>query len=256
MTESKGIGGGGNDQVVGTNLVGIILLATDADVRTDGIAAHGAFRLAPPFGERLLQERDRGNKKENVATLRNQFLDQLERRECLAGATGHDELAAIMGHEAIDHVIDSRTLVRTQMLATGGLHGLFGGGNDECGPVDAGIAQILDADAVDGFGRVLEQKLGLFAPVVGGREDHALAERFLAERSIEGVQAALVEIVTFFIELALDADEIDAGVDLPVASGPVFPEPDVAELALVPGTDLEDTGDEALEEITLLARAL
>ena len=43
------------------------------------------------------------------------------------------------------------------------------------------------------------------------------------------------------------SDDVDAGIDLSPATGPVVPHPDVGELILVPRADLEDAQDEPLE---------
>ena len=185
-----------------------------------------------------------------------------EAGEGLSGSAGHDHLAATGFLETEFHVSQRSDLVRTQLLGRW-THQRVWLGQYIVGPVNGRLSEIIDADA-PGLDLLVDQGIGgVPGPLVCGGDDHAAGEWVLARGGEERVDVALLDRVSGVEELALDraipvaieflSDEVDAGVDLPVASRPVLPKPDFLELRSPYGIGCEVGQCELLEQEALFA---
>ena len=123
MLDISAVGGDGDIEIVGGDVLGFL---GDLLVRAHGVGLEWQvlLRLGGPLLERLREQRDGGNEEEDaglVAVELREALGEAQRSEGLAGAAGHDELAAVVGLEAGDGLRDGLLLVRTR-----GVHLLAG----------------------------------------------------------------------------------------------------------------------------------
>ncbi len=255
-------------QLMGEHLEVIFaVLLADVAVRTHGVAVQRRRRFLGPFGERLRQQREARHEEQHTATLAGQFLGNLERGEGLAGAAGHDELAARILGEARFDGRQRRLLVRAQRflrLEDRSRVGLV------LRPVDPARLQIVQRDEADR--RLLPlQRLAQMAGAAGrGEEDQAMGVGLAARGGEERGQIAQRELGILVVELGLYrvqlagcgfGHEVDAGIGAHVAKpalrglrAPRFPQPHtggvkVAVIRLV----LEISLDQPLEVTAFLA---
>ncbi len=275
--ESGGVGGGGVAQLVDEGLddvlVALAALFPDLGVGADGEAVQGDGALLGPLGEGLGEEVERGDEEENEPVGAGDLLGDLEAGEGLAGAAGHDELAAVGLLEAEEDLGLGALLMGAQ-----GLFGLQCGGGSglaglELGPVDLGVLEVVEVDLADGRLLVGEGGLGVVAPVVGGGDDEAAGEAGFAGGGEEAVDVGFPHAVVGRVAFALDGvvfpgaagagDEVDAGVlggdaELGGADllGPIGEEPDLGVEVGVAGLVAEVGADEFLEVGALLLLGL
>jgi hypothetical protein len=178
------------------------------------------------------------------------------------GAAGHDELATVGRCEAVGDFAFGAGLVRAEFLFR--LEGEGGGAGLVFCPVDLAGFEGEEVDLVNGWLLAVEGVGGVIGPVVGGGDDVAEGEGFLARGGEEAVDIGLFHGVVLGVAFALDGvvflgalgfrDEVDAGVlaghaELRGADflGPVGVEPDVGVEVGVGGLVAEIGADEFLE---------
>ncbi len=102
-SEALGIGGGGVAEFVGEGFHDVLVLVAlfpDLDIGADGEGMEWDGAFLGPLGESLGKQVQAGDEKQDALVLAGDFLGDLEAGEGLAGAAGHDELAAVGGLEA------------------------------------------------------------------------------------------------------------------------------------------------------------
>lgn len=178
------------------------------------------------------------DEEEHAATDRDPVLGDTQRGQSLAGSTRHDELAAIGDTEALTDGPQGIDLVRAEFLRSLEPQ-ILRCSDRELRPVNARLIEILEPESRYRDLLILEGFLSVLAPVVGRGHDQPRPERLLAGRREERVDVLLLERVVGREELALDgrqvtglslpSHEVDSGVRLSVAVGPLHPEPNIAE---------------------------
>ena len=125
-----------------------VLLPPHFDVRADGVGVHRLLGLVRPFLQRLGHQSQRRDQEENacVAFLLSEAFGDLKGREGLAGAAGHDQLAAVVVDEALHRGNDGVVLVRAEPLLVMQLRSLGGVRQFVRGPVNVRIAEIRERD--------------------------------------------------------------------------------------------------------------
>ena len=118
MLDVGSVGGDGDIEIVGGDVLGLLgdLLVGAYGVRLEW---QMLLRLSGPFLERLREQRDGGNEEEDaglVAVELREALGEAQRSEGLAGAAGHNELAAVVSFEAGDGLRDGLLLVRARFI--------------------------------------------------------------------------------------------------------------------------------------------
>ena len=101
-SEALGIGGGGVAEFVGEGLDDVFVFVAffpDFHIGADGEGMERGGAFLGPLGEGLGKQVQAGD--EDALVLVGDFLGDLEAGEGLAGAAGHDELAAVGGFEAV-----------------------------------------------------------------------------------------------------------------------------------------------------------
>ena len=243
----------------------LVALFPDLDIGADGegVERDGAF--LGPLGEGLGKQVQAGDEEQDALVLAGDILGDLEAGKGLAGAAGHDELAAVGGFQAGDDLAAGAGLVRAEFLL--GLEDGRGAGL-VFRPVDLAGFEIVEIDLVNGRSLAVEGVFGVVAPVVSGGDDVAERERLLAGGGEEAVDVGLPDAVVLGVALALDGveflgagglgDEVDAGVlgGKVVGFRPVGEEPDVGLEIGEAGFVAEVGADEFLEVAALFAFGL
>ncbi len=266
--EALGIGGSGVLQLVGEGLDDVLVLGTffpDLGIGADGEGAERDGAFLRPLGEGLRKEVQAGDEEEDALAGAGDVLGNLERGEGFPGAAGHDELAAVGGFETFGNAAFGAGLVGTQLF-------LFPQGGGLGGrvflPIDAAVFEIEEGDLADGRGLAFEGMLGVLAPVVGGGDDDAVAERGFPGGGEEAVDVGFPDALILGKAFALDGvelagagdfrDEVDASVlgDFPIILRPIGKQPDIGveirEFRLI----AEIGADQFLEVGALLALGL
>ena len=105
----------------------------------------------------------------------------LQAGEGLAGAAGHDQLAAVVLAEAGGDLVDRGALVRRGAASCRAGSSSSGVVERELRPVDPGVPRGRTSPIRrTGIGLALDRVLGVGVPLVGGRDDDPLAEPVLA----------------------------------------------------------------------------
>ena len=187
--EPPGVGRGGYRQVV--RLRAVTVPAPDLLVRADGESADRGRGVGRPLPQRLGDERDRGRGEQHPPAGSGDLLGDAQRREGLAGAAGHDQLAAVVLLETRERVGEGLSLVRSQLLCGARLQrrrlvlevGV---------PVDRGLLEPEEVDALHRGLLIRDEREQVPAPVGGRADDHALVEVGVRVRE-EGGEVLLVE---------------------------------------------------------------
>ena len=210
--------------------------------------------LRRPLLQRLRQQRNGRHKKEHpgpAAIVFGDLLRQTQRRERLAGAARHDELAAIMRGETLDGLVNRLLLMRPgrKSLAPGQID-LNLRTRERDIPVDGGLGDLRHTDAVRRNQLVRQRLFRRRRPQVGRGNDGALREMLPAVLGLEGATGGLEEGIEVSLanprrrleELALDRrplavldasrHQVDARVGLAAVVAPILPAHDLVELAL------------------------
>ncbi|CKM69207.1 Uncharacterised protein [Mycobacterium tuberculosis] len=224
------------------HIVDVVVLgrARHLGVRAHRERPHIQLTLCGPLPQRLAQQRNRGHQQQNpraAAVVGGDALGDLERGERLAGAAGHDQLAAIVAHrEPAEHRVDRLLLVRPQLVAFGrGQVHLQVAGRPGDVPVDRRFGDLGHADALHRDQLIGQRVLGIAAPPIRRGDDHPVGEARLARRGEKRVDVPLGQCVRRLVELALDrgvvagvtfaGDQVDSGVGPAPPLRPVDPPP-------------------------------
>ncbi|CEG08341.1 hypothetical protein BN961_01755 [Afipia felis] len=137
----------------------------DRRIRTHGQRVHGQAGFGGPFLERLRQERNRGDQKEDaarclLACVGSVGFGDFQRGKGLARTAGHDELAALGFFQACQHILDGFFLMLARLPLFAQLH-LVGARQAELAPIDRAVFQVLQADANARHTLVVKQRLGV-----------------------------------------------------------------------------------------------
>ena len=130
-SETLGIGGGGVAELVSEGLDDVLVLVAlfpDLDIRADGEGMERDGAFLGPLGEGLGKQVQAGDEEQHALVIPGDFLGDLEAGEGLAGAAGHDELAAVGGFQAGDDLAIGAGLVGRSSslgLRTGGALGWY-----------------------------------------------------------------------------------------------------------------------------------
>ena len=182
----RGIGEIGEGEVFG--------VASDLVVGADREGAHRAVGFGGPLAKRLREQRDRRNQEQYRPTGLNLPLSDPQAREGLAGATGHDELAAIVFGETVEYCPERFDLMGAELLRLGPLE-RAGVREAVLRPVNPRLLEFVDADPDRGNLLVTERIDRVLRPLVRRRDDDARGERVFAGGREEGVDVLLVEVV-------------------------------------------------------------
>jgi len=240
--QGLGVRGRRVDQVVNRQVLRGVGLA-DLHIGAHGIRAERDLGLLLPLAQALVEQLDRGNEEQDRRGLGlaagRELLGDLQRRERLAGAAGHDQLPAVMRDQALADRRTGLPLVRQGGLLAGGRQNLLGPRPVDVAPVDLGLQQVADPDPHDRDGQVLELLLDRWTPVLRGRDDDPAGEPLLARRGEEGVDVGLGHMVGRVVELALHGapptgrdvlrHDVDAVVVGAAPAGPLLPQVDLLE---------------------------
>ena len=200
---------------------GVLVAATGVGIGADADVAVRYRLLRRPFAHRLREQRNRRHQIEHPPADTGDRFGDTQRGEGLARAAGHDELAAVVPLEAVDHVVERGALVRAQAVGFAPEGQVFRLAANEVRPVERAARQI--AEAQHGTRR-LERRDGLDGvrtPPVAGIDDDAGGEGVASGSGDERVEVGLRYSGAGGVALALDgADaaaallghEIDAGV--------------------------------------------
>ena len=201
--------------------------------------------LGRPLAHGLLEEGDGRNQVEHAPADAGGSLRNAKRGERLAGAAGHDELAAVVFGEAGGHVVGCGSLVRPEAEGLAPVREPFGLLVYKVGPVERSARKVSEAkhragglEPFDGLPRVR-------SPLVAGVDDEVRGERLSGRGGDKGVEVRLRDPCARRVALALDGavpalalggDEVDAGVvavEAGLQCGPLGPQPRVGEPVLV-----------------------
>lgn len=137
------VGGRGQRHVVG---VDVLDGTRNFGVRAHGEGAQVGLTLRGPLAQRLGQQRNRGHQEQDFGCAAECFGDAFADLQCgerLAGAAGHDQLAAVMVAEPGDHLLDGHPLVWPGVaLGRGGQVEIEGFGRAGERPVDRGLGDV------------------------------------------------------------------------------------------------------------------
>jgi len=231
-------------------------------VRADSQRSEWHLGGGGPLPQRLGEQADRRDEEQDAAARADDPLCQPQRGERLAGAAGHDQLAAVAGGEPGLDVGDGLDLVWAQLvLRRRGQH--VRPGQPKPRPIHGRGLQLGHPDPAHRNLLALDRVLGVRVPPVRRRDDDPLGEPLLARGGQERVDRVLVHRRTRPEELALDRDvaartlvdrhQVDARVVLPTATRPLLPQPHVAELIGIHRIGLQICRDEALEPAPLVS---
>ena len=142
-------------------------VGADADVAVDGRA------LRRPLPHRLGEQGDRRHQVQDPAAGARHGFRDAQRGEGLAGAAGHDELAAIVVPEAGEHVVERGLLVGPQTEGLVAEGEVFRRGAREVGPVERAAREVAEAEHGAGGLQALDGLAGVRPPAVAGVHDDA-----------------------------------------------------------------------------------
>ena len=238
-------------------------------IRTHRPRRERAVGLGRPIVQRLLEERERGDREQDsggAALLLHELARDRQGRKRLTRAAGHDHRAAVMLLEARHHRAARTHLMVARNLALAGLRSLRRPQRIRA-PINIRIAQIRQRDARNWDLLTLDRILRVLAPRRARRvHDDAAAERLLTRRRQERVNVRLLNAVTQRVEFALNGDralsvadrdrhQIDARVAR-AALGPLAPQVDFLELVGETRVMEQELTRQLLKERALLALAL
>ena len=248
---------------------GILVLPAGASVRTDADVAMRQLALACPFAHGLGEQGDGRHQVENATTGAGHSLGDAQGREGLAGAARHHQLAAVVGFEAGNHVVEGGLLVWPQAEGRMPQRQVLGVVSRQVGPVERTLRQV--AEAQNGARRRLEASdrlAGVRPPLASRIHDDPAGEGLSVGRGEERIQMRLGDGRSRRVALALDGavaavalfgHQVDAGVravEARVARRPVGPQPHLVEPIPVHRVFGEELPHQPLEERTLLAFGL
>lgn len=233
----------------------------DAGIRTDGEAVNRAGGFSGSFAQRLREQRERRDEKENV-TIGRKFLGDFQRGEGFASAARHDEFASVGGFEVADNFGDGNGLVFEGFLLRQNRE-VLRAFRAELGPVNRAGVEIVNREAVDRLGLVFDGVVGVFAPAVGGGNNEAGREQRISQRGEIGINVLLGNRVLGEEKFALDAAEFAGGAflrhkvnadiaDVPLLR-PFIEQPDAGEALGVDGIEFEITAEQPLEAVAEIA---
>lgn len=188
----------------------------------------------------------------------DELLGGVQVGEGFSRAAGHDELTALRFGEAVDDVCLGSDLMRTEffLAAQGESLRVF---EREARPVDRTIVEILNAQAVDRFGRIQKALFSIRSPFVCRGNNDAGGKTLVTESGEVGVEIGSGKCVFWQVKLALDGakltrsaffgDDIDTDVTSVSFLRPFVPHPDVGETIGKQGIELEVAADEPFEAI-------
>lgn len=216
-----------------------------------------ALRLVGPHAHRLRDERDRRRQKQHERPFGEHLLREAQRRDCLARAACHDELAAVVLLEFLEAGVNGLALVRQGLLEQALADGLA---LNEGVPVHIGLCHAVGEKA---HRAVLRGGLvQVRAEVLAGGDYHVV--RVVVGCACLGVEGGDVSEVErrLLVALALDGpiravlrvlgDKVDSQV-CAVVCGRVLPHPHVAEALRVNRVVHEVVPAGALELVSLVA---
>ena len=220
---------------------GVLVVAPGAGVRTDADVAVRDRLLRRPFAHRLREQRDRRHQIEHPSADAGDRLGDAQRREGLAGAAGHDQLAAVVRPEAGHYVVERGALMRAQAVGFAAEGQVLGPEAGEVGPVDGAGGEIAEPQHRARRLQVADGLDGVRPPAVAGVDDDGGGERVAGRGGEERVEGGLGNARARRVALALDGaetaaallgDEVDAGVggvEPRPPRRPFGPQPDVGE---------------------------
>ena len=168
-----------------------------------------------------------------------------QRREGLARAAGHDQLAAIMSLEAAGHVVERGLLMRSQMERFVPNRQRFRRCATQIGPVEWPLCEIAEAEHGAGRRQGRDGLRRVRPPLIAGIDDDARGERRARRGRDERIEMRLCHPRARRIALALDGavaapafcrNEINARIaalEIRARLCPLGPQPDVGEPVLV-----------------------
>jgi hypothetical protein len=148
--QPRGVGGGGVAQLVGEGLDGVVVflaLLAHVAVGAHGKAVQRDFAFLRPLGQGLRQQVQAGDQEQDALALAGHVFGDLQAGEGLAGAAGHDELAAVGDLKAEQHAWSARFSGAASCFL--GLE-RRGGAGLVLGPVDLAVFQVVQVDLVTG----------------------------------------------------------------------------------------------------------
>ena len=247
---------------------GVLAALAGARVGADADVAVRQRPLLGPFAHRLLEQRNRGQQVEHAPAVAGKGLGDAQRGEGFAGSAGHDQLAAVVPLETVEHVVKSVLLMGAQRERLAAQAQVFRLAAQQVGPVDGPLGEIVVAQhaarrlqSVDGFARV-------GAPAVAGIDHQAGGEGVARRGGDEGIEVGLGDARARRVALALNGavaagallgDKVDAdvvGVELVPLEGPFGPQPNPRETLLVNRVLAEVGAHQALEHRALLGLRL
>ena len=243
---------------------GVLVVAPRPGVGADAHVAVGYRALRRPLPHRLGEQGDRRHEVQHPAAGARHGFRDAQRGEGLAGAAGHDELAAIVVPEAGEHVVERGLLVGPQTEGLAAEGEVFRLAVREVGPIERSAGEVAEAEHGAGGLQMLDGPAGVRPPAVAGVHDDAGGERVAGRRGDEGVEMRLRDLRARRVTLALDGataapallgDEVDArigAVEVRPRGGPLGPEPDVGETLPVERVLEEVRLHQPLEETPLL----
>ena len=146
--------------------------SSDPDIGTDRERPDADLGLRHPLPQALRQELNAWHKEEHSPPTAHLLLGDLQAREGLAGTAGHDQLSAIVLGEALDHIRECVTLMRSELLGSG-IANLLRSFDPPVGPIDCWV---IEPGNVDALNLPLQRMLSVSTPPIGGIEDVAIRE--------------------------------------------------------------------------------
>ena len=182
----------------------VLVIATRPRVRADPDVAVRHRSLLGPFPHRLLQQRYRRHQIQHPLSRDGGLLSDAQRRERLAGAASHDQLAAIRRLEPRHHIRKRLALMRPQAERFAPNPQLLRILRCKVRPVDRPLREISETQHRAGRFQRLDRLPGVRPPLVAGIDDHSCSERLACRCGNERIQMRFRNLRTRRIALALD----------------------------------------------------
>ena len=219
----------------------VLVVAPCPGVGADADVAGGRRALRRPLPHRLGEQGYRRHQVQDPAADACHGFRDAQCGKGLAGAAGHDELAAIVVPETGGHVVERGLLVAPQTEGFVAEGKVFRYAAHQVGPIERPAGEIAEAQhGAYGLQR-FDGLAGVRPPAVAGVHDDAGGERVAGRSGDEGVEVGLRYLRTGRMAFALDGavaapallgNEVDArigAVEVRSHGGPFGPEPDVGE---------------------------
>ena len=203
VVKAFGAGSGGVGEFAAGDEVGIVFFFfADFAVGTDGEVVQRQFAILCPFAQGLVEQGEAGDEEEDAFTASGDLLGNAQGGEGFAGTAGHDEFAArFAACVAARHVAQRFFLVRAQgflVFERRGLPALV------ASPINFAFFQVAQGDGADGGLLAVQRVSSVFRPVVGGRNDNAVAEIRFAGSGEKAVDIFFLQGVISGVVFALD----------------------------------------------------